>query len=228
MVWYKIRRFGRFFFFEWHREICILSPKTWSCFTCQSNHNMFKTHRVSKHLSYGARVFWKKSSSQHFGKYKSNGSSFFTRSFHKRITKHENNKMKVSNLMILVFTELAFADLAIMQNLLENITIPTFRSFTGFTAQILSNFNGYGCWCYFGSGGYGKGKSQPVDGLDSLCRMLHQGYECAMIDSENGGDSACEAYDLVYTPISPTMEDGQIVTDNSNCKLKTIYKKTCK
>jgi len=51
---------------------------------------------------------------------------------------------------------------------------------------------GYGCWCYF-QDDVGKGKSDPVDVLDSICKVLHQGYECAMID-----DPTCVPYDVEY------------------------------
>ena len=102
-----------------------------------------------------------------------------------------------------------------MQKLLFCLVINLKTSFPIFEtvriAQILSNFNGYGCWCYFGENSYGKGKSQPVDGLDSLCKSLHQGYECAIIDSrEEDNDFDCKSYDLIYTPISPTLDDDQI------------------
>lgn len=51
---------------------------------------------------------------------------------------------------------------------------------------------GYGCWCYF-QDDVGKGKSDPVDELDSICKALHQGYECAMID-----DPTCVPYEVEY------------------------------
>merc|ERR1712127_980347 len=44
----------------------------------------------------------------------------------------------------------------------------------------------YGCWCNFGhNAGYvGHGAGKPVDGLDQLCKNLHDGYKCAAIDAE--------------------------------------------
>ena len=119
----------------------------------------------------------------------------------------------------LFLLKITLADLIIMQKLLENITVPTFRSFTGFTVHILSNFHGYGCWCYFGTDGYGKGKSQPKDELDSLCKALHQGYECSIIDSIENGDSNCRSYDYSYTPISPSFDDEQIT---SACEIANL------
>lgn len=51
---------------------------------------------------------------------------------------------------------------------------------------------GYGCWCYFQED-VGKGKSDPIDELDSICKVLHQGYECSMLD-----DPTCVPYDVQY------------------------------
>merc|ERR1712178_117332 len=51
---------------------------------------------------------------------------------------------------------------------------------------------GYGCWCYFQED-VGKGKSDPIDRLDSICKILHQGYECSMLD-----DSSCVPYNAQY------------------------------
>ena len=44
----------------------------------------------------------------------------------------------------------------------------------------------YGCWCYFddedNDGRLDAPRGPPRDYLDDMCRSLHQGYECAMMD----------------------------------------------
>ena len=42
--------------------------------------------------------------------------------------------------------------------------------------------NQYGCWCYFEQETF-LGKGQPKDKIDQLCKDLHFGYECIMLDS---------------------------------------------
>merc|ERR1719216_585551 len=48
----------------------------------------------------------------------------------------------------------------------------------------------YGCWCYFddenNDGRLDAPRGPPVDYLDEMCRSLHQGYECAIMDLPNG------------------------------------------
>ena len=52
--------------------------------------------------------------------------------------------------------------------------------------SVVMQLRQYGCWCYFGNN-WGKGRSIPQDGLDSICKVLHQGYECARMDNEAEG-----------------------------------------
>ena len=59
------------------------------------------------------------------------------------------------------------------------------RVFNFMVASLLTNIDGYGCWCYFNDA-VGQGKSKPVDQVDELCRMLQFGYECVTVD--NGDD----------------------------------------
>lgn len=48
------------------------------------------------------------------------------------------------------------------------------------TITMLEN---YGCWCYAGEN-HGRGKSQPVDEIDEICKTLHNGYECLILDAQ--------------------------------------------
>lgn len=56
--------------------------------------------------------------------------------------------------------------------------------------------NGYGCWCYFENDNY-KGKGTPVDAIDQYCKLLHQGYECIIMDFENT-PFACIPWEVDY------------------------------
>jgi len=56
--------------------------------------------------------------------------------------------------------------------------------------------NEYGCWCYFQSD-HSKGRSGPVDEIDTLCKRLHDGYTCAIMDSTDLGN-ACVPWEINY------------------------------
>jgi len=56
----------------------------------------------------------------------------------------------------------------------------------------------YGCWCHSLKEHTGKGKSQPLDSLDALCKNLSEGYDCASIDAEAEG-LVCNAWEEDYS-----------------------------
>jgi len=56
----------------------------------------------------------------------------------------------------------------------------------------------YGCWCHSLKTHTGKGKSQPLDDLDALCKQLSEGYDCASIDAEAEGET-CNAWEEDYS-----------------------------
>lgn len=60
----------------------------------------------------------------------------------------------------------------------------------------MANINNYGCWCYF-EGNHGKGKGVPIDDIDAICRVLHDGYSCILLDSEAAGQS-CIPWEIPY------------------------------
>ena len=64
------------------------------------------------------------------------------------------------------------------------------------TQSDMALINEYGCWCYF-QNDHHKGKGQPTDGIDSLCKRLHDGYTCAMIDAQAMGDT-CVPWEVTY------------------------------
>ena len=54
----------------------------------------------------------------------------------------------------------------------------------------------YGCWCYF-QDKVGLGKGKPVDDLDKICRVLHEGYECIILDQDEI-DEPCVPWEVTY------------------------------
>lgn len=76
------------------------------------------------------------------------------------------------------------------------------------------NIDGYGCWCYFDDM-HGKGKSHPVDEVDAFCKALHEGYECAMIDSDNeGAEDACVPWEVSY--VAAAIGETEDIVDQCN------------
>lgn len=66
--------------------------------------------------------------------------------------------------------------------------------------EAFANIDGYGCWCYFDDS-FGKGKSHPVDEADAFCKVLHEGYECIMIDNDSEGEEdSCIPWEAGYVP----------------------------
>merc|ERR1712000_497076 len=60
----------------------------------------------------------------------------------------------------------------------------------------ISNISEMGCWCYFNDD-HGRGKGQPISSLDEICKILHDGYECAMRDAEFEG-TTCVPWEVAY------------------------------
>lgn len=71
------------------------------------------------------------------------------------------------------------------------------RSFAGpWASQIVSNINGYGCWCYF-QDNHGKGRGSPKNEVDSLCKTLQDGYSCIMMDAMAMNET-CTPWEVPY------------------------------
>merc|ERR1711881_329921 len=83
------------------------------------------------------------------------------------------------------------------------------RSIKPFLGPVLGRIEHYGCWCYFDNDN-GLGKGQPVNELDSFCRTLHEGYECAIFDGENEGDS-CVPWEVNYLGASANVPRDSIL-----------------
>jgi len=97
------------------------------------------------------------------------------------------------------------------------------RAFGALTS-VLNSMNEMGCWCYFGDDS-GRGKGNPVDGLDHLCRVLHENYECAMRDAEAEG-TTCIPWDQTYESAvggaSVTLSEAcDIANTGNNCAIRS-------
>lgn len=71
---------------------------------------------------------------------------------------------------------------------------------SGWANSMVESINGYGCWCYF-ENDHGKGKGQSQNQVDAQCKILHDGYTCIMLDSEENEDlqNECIPWLVDYT-----------------------------
>merc|ERR1739848_287140 len=70
------------------------------------------------------------------------------------------------------------------------------KAFTGSIGKTVRSIDEYCCWCYIGDN-HGRGKGQPQDAIDEMCKVLHDGYECAMRDAEDEG-TTCVPWEVEY------------------------------
>jgi len=64
----------------------------------------------------------------------------------------------------------------------------------------LRNLWNYGCWCRF-EGQHGTGTGAPVNDMDEVCKVLHQGYDCMKMD-----DDQCDPFGQTYRSVVHTAE----------------------
>merc|ERR1719230_2057578 len=83
------------------------------------------------------------------------------------------------------------------------------RKFSGALANTINGLNEYACWCFFNDD-HGRGKGKALDGLDETCKVLHDGYECAMRDAEDEG-TTCVPWEVSY--VSAVGGTGQSVVE---------------
>ena len=81
--------------------------------------------------------------------------------------------------------------------------------------------NQYGCWCYF-QDDYGQGRGKPVDEIDTLCKRLHDGYTCAIMDSQDLVSGPCIPWEISYNSAvgSGLITDMDIATIRSECDVQ--------
>lgn len=95
---------------------------------------------------------------------------------------------------------LSTASIMNMSHMINNITAGTgpssnLRTFGTVEQILLSDYQNYGCWCFLAQ--EPKGKGQPVNAIDYICRTLLQGYECVEMDSAAAGET-CDAHETSY------------------------------
>ena len=86
---------------------------------------------------------------------------------------------------------------SIDRQLLALVQNSSLRAFSGQIADSIPQLDEYGCWCYFYDN-VGRGKGNPVDEVDAMCKALGEGYECAIRDSEDEGLD-CTPWTVDYT-----------------------------
>lgn len=64
--------------------------------------------------------------------------------------------------------------------------------------ESMLKINGYGCWCYFDTDTIYKGKGEPVDPIDKICKYLIDGYMCAKHDAWVEEDPDCLPWEVDY------------------------------
>lgn len=86
----------------------------------------------------------------------------------------------------------------------------------------MDQINGYGCWCYFLEN-HGRGHGKPANFIDNFCKVLHQGYDCAIMDTiEQTGNDSCVPWEIFYTAALGRDDEGMWTTcvtenDGENC-----------
>jgi len=95
------------------------------------------------------------------------------------------------------------------------------------TGSDMGLINEYGCWCYFENGHY-QAKSGPVDPIDILCKRLHDGYACAMLDAKDMGFE-CIPWAVPYNSAIGTglVTNMDITTIRSECDTQNPVTNSC-
>ena len=95
------------------------------------------------------------------------------------------------------------------------------------TQDDMDLINEYGCWCYF-QDAHGSGKGKPVDEIDTLCKRLHDGYTCAIMDAIDQGDE-CTPWDIPYNSAvgSGMIQDMDIATIRAECDVQNPNTNDC-
>jgi hypothetical protein len=116
---------------------------------------------------------------------------------------YETKNKKLSSIIMFKYAALSLVSLAaadkgaIDAQLKALVANSSLRAFTGNIANAVAQLDEYGCWCYFYDN-VGRGKGTPVDEIDGFCKILGDGYQCAIIDSEGEGLS-CIPWEVAYS-----------------------------
>merc|ERR1711881_634764 len=105
-------------------------------------------------------------------------------------------KLAASSALLSLF---AMADKAnIDAQIMAMVSNSPLRAFSGNVANAVALLDEFGCWCYFYDN-VGRGKGSPVDEVDGFCKLLGDGYQCAILDTEAQGIT-CVPWEVTYTP----------------------------
>lgn len=74
---------------------------------------------------------------------------------------------------------------------------------------IAQEIDGYGCWCYFDES-YRNGKGIVMNEIDEICKILHDGYKCAIVDCNAEGKGDCEPWNVDYVSSAMSSFNGLI------------------
>merc|ERR1711879_404972 len=102
---------------------------------------------------------------------------------------------------------LVTADISKMESDLEALlnqnSSQSDRALTNMMGPTLSSINGYGCWCYFGTGSHGQGRSKPANDVDAFCRTMANGYDCVIMDNSD----ECVPWEVDYSSAPQSLEN---------------------
>merc|ERR1712096_253617 len=123
------------------------------------------------------------------------GSVFPSVQVQKESTKNKNMfKLAATSLFALVAADKDSID----RQLMGMVASSSLRAFSGNVANAVALLDEYGCWCYFYDN-VGRGKGTPVDEIDGFCKLLADGYQCTIIDTEAQGIT-CVPWEVTYIP----------------------------
>lgn len=102
---------------------------------------------------------------------------------------------------------------------------PQSKSFgSTWAADIIDSINSYGCWCYF-QDNHGAGRGPAQNEVDNQCKILHEGYECIMMDAVDEGDDSCLPWHEEYKSATGL---GLLVDHDDNDTLEEALRFRCK
>ena len=120
--------------------------------------------------------------------------------------------------IFLTIPSLTIATLRNMEQNLKHLESKFSRQRSGgapsFLQASIAQINHYGCWCFF-QDDHHLAKGPPQNEVDKFCKILHNGYECAMIDSGNKNLPACSPWKVDYN--SSTMIGNTAQEVETNC-----------
>ena len=99
--------------------------------------------------------------------------------------------MKNTNCLLFLASSVS-AGFSQIKFLLEKIeTVQNNTGFRSLDSTLGSLDQNYGCWCYMDDF-HGLGRGQPVDKVDEECRVLHNNYECLILETSTASPDSCD------------------------------------